>query len=222
MHREHDAKVLAAIGAHPRPATLLYVNLKNFKAFNVAAGAERGDTLLATLERFLRESGWTQRTAGDEFATVVVAPLSEARARARRVAWLCHSVVNVTDFWRIRLRDGRALPSIPWQHAQIVCWPRIAMVECTSDALTDLTRAREQCITMWNEPAPPDFPPRQPHPFNDRVTLADESCPVCGFESPLHVARDLGWSGERCPKCEAEYEREHFQSVLGAVTQTSG
>lgn len=200
---KRDAVVLDELARRTRPASLLCINLQNFKAYNDAVGHAQGDLVLAALQRDLEAVGWTQRTSGDEFVCIVE---GDAGVLAREVAWRNHIVLRCTWIWTLTLSDGRTR-EIPRRTADVVCTPRIAHVEVEAPAAT-LTRARERCTAMCTEAAEPGFPPRVRKHYTNVTEHATPTCPVCEAPAPIVLQSDLDWARERCAACSSEWERE--------------
>ncbi len=83
-------KALAASRRRNMPATLLYIDIDDFKRINDTSGAAAGDELLCELARLLerefRESDIVARVGGDEFAVILGDADNSAIATERLLA----------------------------------------------------------------------------------------------------------------------------------------
>lgn len=224
MHARFREAILAA-AEERRPCALAYVELHNFKAFNVLVGHAGGDAHLQRVLSTLQEVGHALRVAGDGF--VVLAERATYLAELRACSWQLRAVLGATEAWTFAFADGRRVAPVPWRSFQVICTPRCGVVELgaasevAEGAAVEaaLGEAESRCQTMRAEgvAAAAGFAPLGTRPWHDEQRLAEQVCPGCGAaeEAIVLEEEDLGWARERCTRCAATYERRDKLWVLG-------
>jgi GGDEF domain-containing protein len=213
----HDEEIITLATLHARPAALVAVNLQNLKPLNVVLGHQVGDRLIAETQRRLSGIGRTWRTAGDDFVTLAAGALAEVTEQVQAFSWLMNTSVGATEAWVFRFTDGRRPVTRPWRSFLVSCTPRCGLAEVAADAAAALDLARARCDALGQQGAatPPGFAPLAANPFGNQANLLSPACPACGHGRPTTVKDDLGWSAEKCPRCDASYERTNVLCVLG-------
>jgi GGDEF domain-containing protein len=218
MAGDRIAEIIASATSHARPAAVVWIDLQNFKPLNVVLSFGPCDEFLVRLQRRLGEIGRTWRTGGDEFVTLVGGELPAVTEQIKAFSWLFHTTVDATEAWSFRFSDGRESQLVSWRTFQVVCTPRCGLVELGTDAAESLELAHRRCdaqrtgdpLTLY-----PGFAPIAKGPWTNQTMLATSSCPACGHASPIIIDEDLGWSQERCPRCDVAYERTNMLVVQG-------
>lgn len=218
-------EAILAAAEERRPCALAYVDLHNFKAFNVLVGHASGDAHLQRVLIALQAVGRTLRVAGDGF--VVLAERASYLAELRAGSWQLRAVLGATEAWAFAFEDGRRVAPVPWRSFQVICTPRCGVVELeAASEVADgaaveaaLGEAEARCEAMRAEgaAAAAGFAPLGTRPWHDEQRLAEQACPSCGAgkEAIVLEAEDLGWARERCTRCAATYERRDKLWVLG-------
>src|SRR5713101_6500175 len=220
MADSREDEIIKTAATQPQPAVFLCVNLQNFKPFNVLLGHQRGDQFLERVQQRLGEIGRTWRTGGDEFVVLVGGTFAAVTEQVRAFSWLLHTTVGATEAWSFRFADGRKSQTVPWRSFQVVCTPRCGLAELRPgpDFSESMKLARHRCddLRQSDTPAlPQGFAPLARGPWTNENKLAAPACPACGHGQPTVIEDDLGWSRERCSRCDASYERINVLSVLG-------
>jgi GGDEF domain-containing protein len=218
MADNREDEIIEAAATQARPAAFVCVNLQNFKPFNLLLGYQKGDQFLKRLQQRLGEIGRTWRTGSNEFVVLVGGAFATVSDQLRAFSWRFHAIIGGTEAWSFRFADGRTSPTVPWRNFLVVCTPRCGLAELGSNASESLEVARRRCEDLRNvEPAlqPQGFAPLANGPWTNERNLAVAACPTCGQVQPAIIEEDLGWSQERCSRCDASYERINILSVLG-------
>ena len=218
-------EAIVAAAKERRPYALAYVELHNFKAFNVLVGHAGGDAHLQRVLSALQEVGRALRVAGDGF--VVLAERASYLAELRACSWRLRAVLGATEAWTFTFADGRRVAPVPWRSFQVICTPRCgvgelgaaseAPLQATLDETLEAAAARCQAMRAEGAAAAAGFAPLGTRPWHDEQRLAERACPGCGAAEAALVLEeeDLGWARERCSRCAASYERRDKLWVLG-------
>lgn len=222
-------EAILAAAVERRPCALAYVELHNFKAFNVLVGHAGGDAHLQRVLSALQEVGHALRVAGDGF--VVLAERATYLAELRACTWQLRAVLGATEAWTFTFADGRRVAPVPWRSFQVICTPRCgavelgaaretavgAVVEAALDEALGAAAARCQAMRAEGAAVAAGFAPLGTRPWHDEQRLAEKACPGCGAAEAALVLdeEDLGWARERCTRCAAAYERHDKLWVLG-------
>ncbi|MBI3070840.1 MAG: diguanylate cyclase [Deltaproteobacteria bacterium] len=222
MPRWREDEIIATASEHGRPAVFVCVNLQNFKPFNILLGHQRGDQFLERVQQRLTEIGRSWRTGGDEFVTLAGGKLTAVTEQVSAFTWLFHVTIGATEAWSFRFDDQRKAAIVPWRSFQVVCTPRCGFAELGSDVSGSLHLARRQCDDIRQtdpDALRPSFAPLATGPWTNEKKLATPICPACGDGQPIVIEDDLGWSRERCARCDASYERINVLSVFGEESE---
>jgi GGDEF domain-containing protein len=216
-----ERAILDAVRAHRGPAVLVAVNMNGMKAFNAVLGHAAGDQVLRGVEAGLARIGVVWRTGGDEFVGLLPGDLAQARDRVRAFTWLYNVRVGATDAWEFRFKDGRPSLLVPVDHIEVVCNPRCGLAEIgqgPNGPAHALELARRRCAQAAVDPGlhtTLGFAPIVRHPWTRARKLAAAGCPLCKFDRPTVLDKDLGESRETCPGCGVDYQRVDKVFVLG-------
>ena len=222
MNETRQREILAAAAASEGPATLVFVDLDNFKAMNILLGHVWGDKHVLRVQERLGELGRTWRVEGDEFVALAPMPLARATDRARTLSWIMQVTVGATEAWSFKFRDGRPAPTVPYRSLVVACTPRCGLAEVGTDPAAALALAERRSVEIAYALRPPGvselapgFAPLGPRMGAAATTLAEPKCPACDAGKPTILNQDLGWSEEQCPQCGAHYDRNDLLFVLG-------
>jgi len=222
MREDRQQELLAAAATCEGPATFVYVDIHNFKAFNVLRNHKNGDRQIARLQERLGAIGRTWRVGGDEFVVLALAPHASVRQMVRAVSWLMNITLGATEAWSIRFSDGRPELTVPYVSYVVSCTPRCGLAEVQADPAAALALAERRCDDLAFPDRSParaaalaeGFPPLGPRMGDGATELARRGCPACGHDRPTTISVDLGYSDEMCPRCDARYDRINKMFVL--------
>lgn len=214
-----EEDILRRAARLPRPSVVAYINLRNFRMFNLALGEEQGDLVLEQIKAHLEGLGQVRWLGSDAFVVLIPGSLETATSQLRAFSWRFYLVAGLTYGWSFQFDDGRKFPDLPKKTSDVVvCTPMCGIAAVESDPKEALKLALER-YALQRRQGQCAFTEGFARAgriieFQDGIR-PKKTCPACKSEELTTLGQDIGESRESCKGCGAVFRRLDVRYALG-------